>query len=234
MSEWPPSYHIRHSRRARNVNLAINPKKGLEIILPRGTSIADGLEFLNSKRRWVEKHLQALNESTHDEKALPTEIALISLNQVWSVRYHHIQRSKKIMLRNFDQRLIFTGPISDFDTCLFAFNPWLRRMAQEHLSKWILEVSKEIQLSFNRISVRSQKTLWGSCNREKNINLNDRLLFLPYELVRYVLIHELCHTVYFSHGKRFWQLVSRFDPNYLSHERSLRDVSNYIPSYFRA
>ncbi|MCB1828132.1 MAG: M48 family metallopeptidase [Coxiellaceae bacterium] len=233
IEKWPPPHQVRRSRRARNIGLSINPKSGLEIILPLRASMNDALDFLDSKRRWVERHLKAYNDALNQEKSFPTEVVLSALGQTLSVRYHHIQAAEKIRLKAFDQHLVFAGPITQFDDCLPSFNRWLRKQAKNYLPEWLAEVSKSIQLPFDRVSVRAQKTLWGSCNHKKQISLNDRLLFLPYELVRYVLIHELCHTVYLSHGKRFWQLVSRFDPDFKNHERSLRDVSHYIPSYFR-
>lgn len=232
--EWPPAYQIRRSRRARRVGVSITPAKGLELVLPLRASVKDGLIFLDSKRAWVEKHLLTLLESTANEKTFPTDVCLTALNLELPIRYHHLPHSKKVSLQRINQRLVFTGKIETFDVCLPAFDSWLRRIAKEYLPRCLDEVSQDIQLPYSRVSVRSQKTLWGSCSHEKAISLNDRLLFLPYELVRYILIHELCHTVYFGHGKRFWQLVKRFDPNYLSHERRLRDVSCYIPSYFRS
>lgn len=232
MFSWPPNHSIRRSRRARRIALSITAKKGVEIVLPHRASIAEGLAFLESKRTWVEKHLSVMIKTVHNETAFPTEVHLTSLNIQFLVRYHHIPHAKKVSFQALNERLVFTGAMENFNVCLPAFNQWLRSLARMHLPAWLSQASTEIQLPYRRVSIRSQKTLWGSCNRQKDISLNDRLLFLPYNLVRYVLIHELCHTVYFGHGKRFWQLVARFDPHYQFHERSLRDVSSHIPSCF--
>jgi len=231
MNDWPPCYKIRRSRRAKHISLSLTASKGLEIVLPMNASKEQGLLFLNDRRQWIEKHLPTLQNNQNEKMVLPNEISLAAIRQIWPVRYHYVQCSKKVIQRAINGRLIFTGPMKKFDDCLPAFNRWLRSVAQRYLPDYLLQVSEEIKLPFNRVSIRSQKTLWGSCNRQKDISLNDRLLFLPYELMRYVMIHELCHTVYFSHGKRFWQLVDRFDQNYKYNERSLRDVSKYIPTY---
>lgn len=231
-SVWPPEHTIRRSRRARRVSISLTTKKGLEVVIPFRTSVEEGLAFLNSQRQWVQKHLPALEKNKTDDQYFPHEITLAALNQTWSIRYHHVPFSKKIILRCLNDRLIFTGPIKSFTDCMPIFNQWLRRLAKTFLPDYLTRVSDEIQLPFNRVSIRSQKNLWGSCSSKNDISLNDRLLFLPDSLVRYVLIHELCHTIYFGHGKRFWQLVNRFDPDYHYNERSLRDVSKLIPSHF--
>lgn len=232
MSEWPPEHHVRRSRRARHISVTVSPSKGLELVLPLRATVEEGIAFLNSKRLWIEKHLSRLSIDPANSDLFPTDLCLAAIGQNWPIRYHDIQRANKVTLSNFNERLVFTGTMSDFSACLPPFNRWLRGLAHRYLPQWLEALGQETQLTFNRVSIRSQKTLWGSCSHEKNISLNDRLLFLPYALVRYVLIHELCHTVYFGHGKRFWQLVSRFDPDYKINKRSLRDVSSHIPRHF--
>jgi YgjP-like, metallopeptidase domain len=59
--------------------------------------------------------------------------------------------------------------------------------------------------SLHGLLVKSQRTRWASCSAKKNLSLNTKLLFLSPDLVRYVLIHELCHTVYMDHSKEFWR-----------------------------
>ncbi len=67
---------------------------------------------------------------------------------------------------------------------------------------------------YGKISIRNQKTRWGSCSRKGNLNFNYKLLHLPKEEREYVIVHELCHLAEFNHDKHFWELVARSVPEY--------------------
>jgi len=75
--------------------------------------------------------------------------------------------------------------------------------------------------SFKNISIRNQKTRWGSCSRKGNLNFNFRLLFLPENLRDYVIVHELCHLKELNHSPRFWGLVSHQFPNFKDMRKEL-------------
>lgn len=75
---------------------------------------------------------------------------------------------------------------------------------------------------FNRVSVRNQKTRWGSCSKNNNLNFNYKLIYLPKKLADYIVIHELCHLKEFNHSKNFWDLVSKQAPDYKTFRRELR------------
>lgn len=75
---------------------------------------------------------------------------------------------------------------------------------------------------FNRISVKNQKTRWGSCSRKGNLNFNYKILFLPEKSADYIIVHELCHLGELNHSKRFWNLVAKVMPDYSNIRKSLK------------
>lgn len=79
---------------------------------------------------------------------------------------------------------------------------------------------------YAKISIKDQKTMWGSCSRKGNLSFSYKLALLPPEHADYIIVHELCHMGEFNHSKRFWQLVSRTIPDYLRLRRAL-NKSNY-------
>lgn len=77
-------------------------------------------------------------------------------------------------------------------------------------------------VTFNRISVKDQRSLWGSCTRAGNLNFSWRLLLAPDSVLDYVVVHELAHRVQMNHSRRFWEVVERLCPEHRSHRRWLR------------
>jgi len=77
---------------------------------------------------------------------------------------------------------------------------------------------------YNRISVKKQSTKWGSCSGKKNLNFNYKLLFLPQEMMDYVVVHELCHLQEMNHSKKFWDLVAKVFPNFKEIRKEMRGI----------
>ncbi len=67
---------------------------------------------------------------------------------------------------------------------------------------------------FNKITIKNQRTRWGSCSKRKNLNFNFKIALLPQGLRDYIIVHELCHLKEFNHSKRFWSLVGKTISNY--------------------
>lgn len=79
-------------------------------------------------------------------------------------------------------------------------------------------------VSYNRITIRDQKTRWGSCSSKGNLNFNFRLYYMPQHLMDYVIVHELSHRRHMDHSKEFWNEVGRFYPEYKKCVEELRHV----------
>ena len=98
-----------------------------------------------------------------------------------------------------------------------------RKVAREVLCRRIGELAQLHNFVYNRISIRKQKSRWGSCSSKDNINLNANLLHLPSELMDYVLLHELVHTRVKNHSKDFWDELETVVPNARQIDRKLKD-----------
>ena len=81
---------------------------------------------------------------------------------------------------------------------------------------------------YNRITIRDQKTRWGSCSSTGTLSFNYRLMFAPPKILDYVVVHELCHLTHMNHSKEFWNMVALYMPDYKEHRQWLRDHGNEL------
>ena len=88
----------------------------------------------------------------------------------------------------------------------------------------IADLNRYYNFNFKKIAIRDQQTRWGSCSSKNNLNFNYRILFLPDELVDYLIVHELCHLQEMNHSKNFWNLVGKTIPNYRALSKKLRKL----------
>lgn len=237
MISWPPPHKIRHSKRAKRISLRITATQGLEVIVPIRKKIEMGLQFLNQHRDWVLHQIKKMewlfHPNNHDEKSLPDKIELKAIDKTVDIIYRPIQSTDCLSCRVESERIIFYGAINDFSTCVPFVIDWSKKQAKIHLKTLLDDCALRYDFSFRKFSVRAQKTRWGSCNSNGDIQLNYKLLFLPAKLVHYILIHELCHTKHLNHSKRFWTMVERFVPHYRDCVRELRDADQWIPRWLR-
>lgn len=87
----------------------------------------------------------------------------------------------------------------------------------------VMYYAKLMGVTYNRITMRNQKTRWGSCSSQGNLNFNNRLLFVPEELMEYVVVHELAHRKQMNHSKAFWNEVEKYLPDYKERRARLRE-----------
>lgn len=233
---WPPHYTLRRSPRAKNIHLRITPHTGLEIVvphLPRRPEVIHDL--LQTHKIWIEKTLHKYNMQRGQPQMHPatTQLNFTSFNQSWQINYLKLAGEKVFVRRAGVFQLACIGAIENIPLKLIAFRSWLNKRGKELLIPRLQHYSDLYQLPFNQCQIRYQKTRWGSCSARKLICLNHKLLFLPEHLIRYVMIHELCHTIHLNHSGRFWQLVAKFDPQVEQHRHEMRDTTQWIPPELR-
>jgi predicted metal-dependent hydrolase len=236
------SYSVRVSDRAKHVSIKVSHLGEVEIVVPRGFDMQQIPDILKKRQDWIAKTTQRIATERRSltqasaqapqvaRDTLPEQLSLRSLLEEWIIHYQPTDSHKITFTTPEPQQLLIRGKI-DRHNCSPALQYWLKRKAEYHLTSWLRLVSREIDLPCNEISVRGQKTLWASCSGHKNISLNFKLLFLPPHLVRYVFIHELCHTIHLNHSQHFWGLVEEKEPDYRLLDSELNKAWIYIPEW---
>jgi hypothetical protein len=99
-----------------------------------------------------------------------------------------------------------------------------KKLALEIAEKKIARFNAFYGYQIKKISIRNQRTRWGSCSGNGNLNFSYRIIYLPEELCDYIIIHELCHLGEFNHSRNFWALVAKNVPNYRMIRKEIRSV----------
>ena len=126
----------------------------------------------------------------------------------------------KRVINNREQKSYFLDGI-EFTT-KEEFRKYLRKKAKTYLPKRLEEIAQRFGYKYNKVALKFMKSRWGSCSFKNNINLNISLVTLENELIDYVLLHELVHTVEKNHGEAFWARVLIHMPDARIRRRALK------------
>ena len=98
-----------------------------------------------------------------------------------------------------------------------------KKEARKRISHLVEKHAKIMDVSYGRISIREQKTCWGSCSSKRNLNFNWKLILMPEPIAEYVVVHELAHLFEMNHSKNFWKIVENYIPDYKLRRKWLKE-----------
>ena len=195
--------------------------------------------------RWPNSEKQKIKDKLQKRAIRAIEKGKWRINKVKKTRFYHGQKVK--VLENEFEIIFISG--ERFDSrikedkieLLLPEHPEKEKIASLLVRKEITEKffdsiearvnqlnSIHFQATIGKLSLRDNFSRWGSCSRKGSISLNFKLLFMPQEIMDYVIIHELAHTKYRNHGPRFWSLVEKAMPDYSQKRKWLRENGDRI------
>jgi predicted metal-dependent hydrolase len=195
------------------MTIHVTPHLGVEVVVPRRTPAREVQRFVSKHLDWIEETEEELANTTPAfDRGLPLEIVLPAIDQVWRVSYRRSPERKLRLCERPGNVLELSGPVQDEEACRVRLRQWLTEIARETLAPWLERISERTGLVYRTLQIRGQRTRWGSCSTQRTISLNYSLLFLARPLVRYLLVHELCHTRHMNHGARSGRSSRAWNP----------------------
>ena len=230
---WPPPYQVRISRKARYARLRALPDKGLEVVLPLGLDPSVAAHLVENSREWVTNALRNLGAAHAGRRHIvPESIALHGNERVLPVFCLGEEDAGGEGEGNASVRLQVCR--QDNERAVAALQEWVLGYAQAALTRETTALAAQYCFSFSSLRFRRQKSRWGSCSSRGGINLNICLVFLPRELCRHVILHELAHTEHCNHGQGFWKVLFAAEPNALALDKRLRRAWLHVPAWMWA
>lgn len=219
----PIELACRVNRRARNIALKVDNTTGQAVlVLPSKRALNAGLRFAETQVDWLRRHLAtvAAQQPFADGATLPFDGRLL-----------------RIAATPGRRRELLAGDVlhvpDEADPVLLAMRVkrWLRLRAAERLRERVAAHAAALGVSHGRVSVRDQRTRWGSCTHAGALAFSWRLILAPPQVLDYVCAHEVAHIVEMNHSPAFWRLVARLVPGYARHRDWLRDHGQRLHRY---
>jgi predicted metal-dependent hydrolase len=205
-------YTIRRSDRARRVRVTVDPHTGVEVVLPRRAREREAGAAVAQLRPWIERRLR---------DAAELRIRLAARGATVPYLDHALQlRPEAGRTRVHRRDNVLLVPAGDARP---ALERWYRRVARDEIAPRVTGSAVALGVAHGPISIRGQRTRWGSCSPSGALSFNWRLLLAPEAVLDYVVWHESCHLAVMDHSSRFWSLVEHHVPDYRRPRRWLRD-----------
>lgn len=232
--ETADPWTVRVSRRARRLSIRVYPGGRVEVVVPPGASAVSVQRFVGMHRQWIDQRVADLSSAQRLDATRPTSLQLPAIGRHYAVQYQQDGTAAIRVMSNQAGVLVVRGAVQQDKAVAAALRRWLTSLAEVEFSRELRSVAQQCGLSFKRVQIRRQRTRWGSCSASGTISLNVCLMFMTPAVVRYLFVHELCHTRHMNHSRRFWSLVASHEPEYQQLDRELLRAWQHVPGWMFA
>ena len=219
-------FAVRISPRARRLTARVHVGGRVEIVVPVGVNAHTVRDFVQRFTPWIDRKVAAMRSFAAPSEPVPATVEFALTQEKFAVDW---RREPKRGLKQTSDRIVVRAP--DERGARALLQRWLKRAAYERLAPRLLQLAGDLNYSVARVSIRCQRTRWGSCSTRGTVSLNCSLLFLSLEVVRYLFIHELAHTKHMNHSANFWRLVEKIEPDYRRLDRDLLAGWRTVPAW---
>jgi predicted metal-dependent hydrolase len=227
--------------RSRNLRLRIDSQGQVIVTTPRFTPGFLVRRFVNQHLDWIREHQQQAQraKASHNPKTVVVfgkqyEIELtsddetplgISINDNKLLFKPVVQLTKRVTVGKTEPPSLTDGLLPEGEyhkPFRAALNRFLKNTASHYLIPRTQQLAQKMGVTVGNITLREQKTRWGSCSSRGNLNFNWRLVHCDPAIIDYVIIHELAHRTEMNHSASFWRIVAEHDPEYSKHRGWLK------------
>jgi predicted metal-dependent hydrolase len=205
--------YLRRSNKARRVIIRVKSANEVIIVVPAWVPFQTGKKFAVQKKEWIKKQIDKFERKERKS-------AVFNEQTLFKTRWHHLEIlrdirdnvgihiNEEVVRITYPSHLKVEQPEIQ-EAIKYGITETLRMEAKQYIPGRISELAEKYGFQYRKLSVKNQKTLWGSCSSVNNININIHVMRLPQHLLDYILVHELTHTVHKNHSVHFWKAVDQ-------------------------
>jgi predicted metal-dependent hydrolase len=203
---------LKKRRNSKNIRMYVNHQGIVKVSLPYYTPYIFAKNFINSNLDWIEQKLNLfkLHKSTY--YYLGKNIRLIKKVRANIQSFNYIANGTELIIETKNDLLTKDELYTEF----------LREKASDYIPKRVEEIANKYGFEYNSVKIKNLTSRWGSCSVKKNLSFNLKLMYFNYNVIDYVIVHELCHLKEMNHSIRFWKLVKDIIPEYKEYKQELK------------
>ncbi len=225
-------FTLRRSSRAKRLRMQVDSEsRQIVLTVPRFTLQFEVNRFVKMQTPWIEKQLSKIDKQNkihpHPKYLAgdvfyylgePVTLELMP-SSFWRPRIN-IRGDKMIIsihreMKMAEGKKLIKKTVHNF----------YKKKAEEVIHDRLQFFNEYYQFKYKRVTLRNQKSRWGSCSGKKNLNFNWKLVMAPIEIIDYVVVHEMCHLKQMNHSAKFWNLVAEKIPNHKDMRKWLKENS---------
>ena len=214
------SLELRRSKRAKHMSLRADVY-GICLVAPVNQSTETINDFIHSRSLWLSRTHEYYSRIRQNIGGPVEKDCILYLGKRYRIRItKDINQEYAIVSDNLQQ---ITFHVKDKRTYKKFLRSWYEDQTKRILKERLPVLSRRLSLCYNKFSIKHLKSRWGSCSKESNLSFNYLLSMLPFDVIDYIIVHELVHLVEFSHSRKFWQRVEAQVPDYKKYRKWLRN-----------
>ena len=220
-------YCVVRSTRARRLRVTVTEGQVI-VTLPQGVRVSEAERLLQQHAAWLLKHLDAPARRKKPVQSLPADVILLrgAAHRIEVVE--EPERLARIRVEEKTGRLLVRVPAGIHELPRRLVVPWLKAQARSIIEAAVRRQAARMGVTYKTISIRDQRTRWGSCSNQGSLSFNWRLVMASPAVLEYVVVHELAHRKQQNHSKAFWLVVARYYPEYKAARAWLRANSSLL------
>jgi predicted metal-dependent hydrolase len=209
-------YTLQRNTRSRNIRIRIVGKGEVVVSAPPRAPEWQIRRFVEEQREWILKNVAKVKSRSSIVGADQLQL----FGKIYDKEIDMVGTKIGVVVKG---STAFITPVTNSKASIEkAVVSFLKTTAEKYIRPRTQQLGKKMQTTFGRVTLREQQTRWGSCSSEGNLNFNWRLVHHPPAVIDYVIIHELAHRTHMDHSPAFWELVAKYDPEYMKHRGWLK------------
>lgn len=220
------SYTVRRSARARRVRVSVGGQ-GVLLVVPERMGLGRAQDFLRSQAEWVAGRLAAWARRPAAATPPPNQLLLFATPVPVRIEAS-ISAGGRAFVHHAPGEITVRVPGAETRLAERALEAWLKLRARRHFQESVARWTAAMGVRATGLTVRGQRSRWGSCTATGRLSFNWRALLTPADTVEYLVVHECAHLRHLNHGPHFWALVELHCPGFRAHRDRLRQCGHLL------